>query len=169
MADRFFRFKEAHHEAGIHTQHPHHSSAGHFQHPARPTRQQFHICLPGMPGLGRMSEIIRLKWDDVDLARKFVTLYTRKKKGGHLTPRKISMTQRLSDILSRRFVKRDLSMQHVFCHKYWSQKEGNLITGPFIDRKRIMKTLCKKAFLKRFNKSLTQILTRRRSQPWPIS
>ena len=100
--------------------------------------------------MGRMSEINRLTWDDVDLARRFVTLYTRKKKGGHLTPRKISMTQRLSDILSRRFEKRDLSIQHVFCHKYWSMKEGNFVTGPFIDRKRIMKTLCKKAGVKYF-------------------
>jgi integrase len=100
--------------------------------------------------MGRMSEINRLTWDDVDLARKFVTLYTRKKKGGHLTPRKIFMTQRLSDILSRRFEKRDLSIQHVFCHKYWSQKEGQFVTGPFIDRKRIMKTLCKKAGVKYF-------------------
>lgn len=30
--------------------------------------------------MGRMSEINRLTWDDVDFARRFVTLYTRKKK-----------------------------------------------------------------------------------------
>jgi integrase len=60
------------------------------------------------------------------------------------------MTQRLSDILSRRFEKSDLSIQHVFWHKYWSKKEGQFVTGPFIDRKRIMKTLCKKAGVKYF-------------------
>jgi len=100
--------------------------------------------------MGRMSEINHLRWDDVDLVRRFVTLYTRKKKGGHLTPRKISLTQRLFDILSRRFEKRDLSIQHVFWHRYWSQKEGQFVTGPFIDRKKIMKTLCKRAGVKYF-------------------
>ena len=31
--------------------------------------------------LARMSEINRLKWEDVDLSRRTITLYTRKKKG----------------------------------------------------------------------------------------
>jgi integrase len=100
--------------------------------------------------MGRMSEINHLTWEDVDLSRRSVTLYTRKKKGGHLTPRKVAMTQRLSDILSRRFDKRVLSIPYVFWQKYWSRKEGQFVTGPYIDRKRIMKTLCKKAGVKYF-------------------
>ncbi|MBF0227593.1 MAG: site-specific integrase, partial [Desulfobacterales bacterium] len=51
--------------------------------------------------MGRMSEINLLKWDDVDLEQRFVILYTRKKKGGNLTPRKIPMTKRLYEILHR--------------------------------------------------------------------
>jgi integrase len=35
--------------------------------------------------LGRMSEINRLTWTDVDFDGRFVILYTRKKLGGHLT------------------------------------------------------------------------------------
>jgi integrase len=31
--------------------------------------------------MGRMGEINRLCWNDVDLLNRFVTLYTRKKKG----------------------------------------------------------------------------------------
>lgn len=100
--------------------------------------------------MGRMSEINRLTWNDVDLEGKFVILYTRKKKGGHLTPRKIPMTQRLFDILSRRFKKREMSINYVFWHEYWSPKKGCFVIGPFRDRKKIMKTLCKKANVKYF-------------------
>ena len=38
--------------------------------------------------MGRMSEINHLKWQDVNLEQRYVILYTRKKKGGHRTPRK---------------------------------------------------------------------------------
>ena len=57
--------------------------------------------------IGRMSEINRLTWDDVSLLEKYVILYTRKKKGGHLTPRKVPMTEKLLEILSRRYSERD--------------------------------------------------------------
>lgn len=40
--------------------------------------------------MGRMSEINRLTWQDVDLKERYVVLYTRKKRGGHLTPRNYS-------------------------------------------------------------------------------
>ncbi len=62
--------------------------------------------------LGRMSEINRLTWDDVDFKQLTVTLYTRKKRGGHLTPRKIPMTLRLHNILKRRHAdrKRDIAV-----------------------------------------------------------
>ncbi len=36
--------------------------------------------------LGRMGEINNLRWDDIDLKLRKVILYTRKKKGGDLTP-----------------------------------------------------------------------------------
>ena len=45
--------------------------------------------------MGRMSEINRLQWDDVYFDERYVVLYTRKKKGGHLTPRKVPMTKKL--------------------------------------------------------------------------
>ncbi len=51
--------------------------------------------------LGRMSEINRLKWDDVSLEQRYLVLYTRKIDGG-LSPRKIPMTRRLYEILSLR-------------------------------------------------------------------
>jgi integrase len=50
--------------------------------------------------MGRMGEINRLTWADVNLEERYVALYTRKK-GGHLTPRKVPMTQKLFEVLSR--------------------------------------------------------------------
>ncbi len=100
--------------------------------------------------MARVSEINRLTWDDVDLRNQTVTLYTRKKKGGHLTPRKIPMTKRLYEIMSRRFEKRDQDKPWVFWHQYRSSKSGEIVEGPYLDRKRIMKALCKKAGVRYF-------------------
>ena len=71
--------------------------------------------------------------------------YTRKKMGGHLTPRKVPMTQKLFAVLSQRYAQRDPSKPWVFWHTYWSSKMGEKCTGPYQDRKKIMATLCRKA------------------------
>ncbi|MBF0224662.1 MAG: site-specific integrase [Desulfobacterales bacterium] len=97
-----------------------------------------------------MGEINRLKWDDVDLEQRFVILYTRKKKGGNLTPRKIPMTKRLYEVLHRRFTQKDNSICWVFYHYFISRKNHEKMVGPFQDRKKIMKTLCNKAGVKYF-------------------
>jgi integrase len=97
--------------------------------------------------LARVSEINRMTWDDVNLESRFVILYTRKKKGGHLTPRKVPMTQRLFEILSRRSIERQRQRDKpwVFWHTYVSSKTGETVDGPYQDRKKFMKTLCRKA------------------------
>jgi integrase len=100
--------------------------------------------------MARVSEINRLCWDDVAFQEKCILLYTRKKKGGHLTPRKIPMTQRLAEILSRRSEERKPDMPWVFWHRYWSRKAGKWCEGPFGDRKKFMKTLCRKVGVRYF-------------------
>ncbi len=102
--------------------------------------------------MARVSEINRLCWDDVDLNQKapYVILYTRKKKGGHLTPRKVPMTTRLFKILSRRHGERDPEKPWVFWHRYFSRKEQAWKEGPYRDRKNLMKGLCKKANVRYF-------------------
>ncbi|HUT70664.1 MAG TPA: site-specific integrase [Desulfatiglandales bacterium] len=100
--------------------------------------------------MARVNEINRLTWDDVSFEKKYVVLYTRKKKGGHLTPRKVPMTQKLFSILSRRYSERDKAKPWVFWHRYWSRMEKEFKEGPFQDRKRIMKSLCKRARVKYF-------------------
>lgn len=55
----------------------------------------------------RVGESNRLTWQDVNFEERYVVLYTRKKRGGHLTPRKVPMTDKLFEVLSRRYASRD--------------------------------------------------------------
>ena len=98
----------------------------------------------------RVSEVNRLTWDDVNLAEKTVVLRTRKKKGGNLTPRTVPMTNKLCEIMSQRYSRRDESKPWVFWHEYLSRKTGEIVAGPYQDRKLIMKNLCNKAGVKYF-------------------
>lgn len=100
--------------------------------------------------MARVSEINALKWQDVNLKERYVVLYTRKKRGGHLTPRKVPMTGRLFDILSRRYESREKGIPWVFWHRYYSRKQGRLVEGPFKDRGRMMRDLCDKAGVEYF-------------------
>ena len=99
---------------------------------------------------GRVGEINAIKWPDVNFEERYVVLYTRKKRGGHLTPRKVPMTTRLFDILARRYKVRDKDQPWVFWHRYWDRNQKVWVKGPYKDRKKIMKTLCKKAGVKYF-------------------
>jgi integrase len=100
--------------------------------------------------MARVSEINRLTWDDVDFKSRTVTLYTRKKKGGHLTPRKVPMSVKLREILERRFTEKDPEKPWVFWHTYWSAQAGEWKDGPYQDRKLLMRGLCKKAGVRYF-------------------
>ena len=91
--------------------------------------------------LGRMSEINRLEWKDVDLDQRRLVLYTRKIDGG-LTPRVVPMTERLYRILLRRHAERDEAKPWVF----WNPRTGK----PYQDRKKFMKRLCEKAEVQYF-------------------
>ena len=100
--------------------------------------------------LARVSEINRLTWDDVNLAKKDLILYTRKKKGGSLTPRKVPMTEMLYAVLCRRFMDRDKTQPWLFWHTYWSNKTGEKQIGPYKSRRKKMRTLCGKAGVRYF-------------------
>jgi integrase len=100
--------------------------------------------------MGRVSEINRLCWDDLSFDERSVTLCTRKKKGGHLTPRKVPMTEKLLEVLTKRYARRDATKPWVFWHRYWSKTAGDFKEGPYRDRKKFMKTLCIKAGVQYF-------------------
>jgi len=68
----------------------------------------------------------------------------------HLTPRKVSMTLRLYNILNRRYQQRRKDMPWVFWHECTSSKTGEKKIGPYQERKKFMKTLCKKADVRYF-------------------
>jgi len=95
--------------------------------------------------MGRMSEVNRLNWGDVNFEERYIIFFTRKKRGGHLTPRKVPMTKKLFEVLSRRHAIRDKGKPWVFWHRYWDRKKKDWVEGPYKDRKLIMKTLCRKA------------------------
>jgi integrase len=99
---------------------------------------------------GRVGEINGLTWDDVNFSDCYVTLWTRKRKGGNREPRDVPMITKLRDILKFRYEKRNLEMPWVFWHTYWSRKYNKWIQGPYGDRKKIMKTLCTEAKVKYF-------------------
>ncbi len=101
--------------------------------------------------MARVNEINRLTWDDVDLKNKFLVLYTRKKRGGHLTPRKVPLTKRLYRILSDRYKERNRNYPWVFCNTYVNWKTGKEITTHFKYRSTLLKTLCKKTGVRRFS------------------
>jgi integrase len=115
---------------------------------AEPDTQDYLVAIK--ESMGRMSEINRLTWEDVNLEGKYVVLYTRKKKGGHLTPRKVPMTSTLYTTLLRRYRNRDKDKPWVFWQRYWSRKEGRFVDGPYQDRKKIMGTLCRKVGVRYF-------------------
>ena len=100
--------------------------------------------------MARVSEVNRLTWEDVDFQGRSVVLYTRKKKGGHLTPRRVPMTDRLYQFLSRRYEHRDKRKPWVFWHRYWDRKKKEWMEGPYNERKQVMKTLCRKAGVRYF-------------------
>ncbi len=100
--------------------------------------------------LGRMSEINNLKKSDVNFKGRIVTLYTRKKRDGSLTPREIPMNQRLYDVLKEKIDNDCSNHPWVFWHRYYSRKEGRFVEEKYTDRKTFMKKLCKKAGVRYF-------------------
>ena len=115
---------------------------------AEPDTQDYLVAI--QETLARMGEINRLTWEDVDLDRKTVVLYTRKKKGGHLTPRKVPMTTKVYNMLDKRYKNRDQTKAWVFWGRHWSTTAAGFVEGPYKDRKKIMGTLCRKVGVRYF-------------------
>ncbi len=91
-----------------------------------------------------------VQWEDVHFREGYITLYTRKKKGGHRTPRRIPLNKRLTEILLQCYSGRDRSKPWVFWHRYWSRKTSQYGEKSYKERKRIMSSLCNKAGVKYF-------------------
>jgi len=104
-----------------------------------------------IPSSDDIEKALSISEPEVKDYLKFLVLYTRKKRGGHLTPRKVPLTQRLYEILSDRYKVRNRKYPWVFCNTYVDWKTGEEVTTNFKYRSTILKTLCKKAGVRRFS------------------
>ena len=93
----------------------------------------------------RISEVLRLTWDDVNLEKKSITLWTRKRKGGGMQSDTLAMTEKLNDVMQRRWKTRNKGSQHVFC-----QPDGSRYSRDDLFIKKFMPSLCKRAGVKPF-------------------
>lgn len=85
----------------------------------------------------RVREINNLSWDDVDWERRQVRLWTRKKRGGHRTPRWVQLTDRAYDSLRYAWQNRDKNSPFAFT---------NPKTGTRYDyRDKFFQNLCRQA------------------------
>jgi integrase len=94
------------------------------------------IILTCLYTLGRIDEILRLRWDDVNFDHKVVTLWTRKRKDGAYESDLLPMNNDLYAILSKRW-KTKRQKTWVF---YNPQTDTRYMTRP-----KMMKSLCTKA------------------------
>jgi integrase len=60
------------------------------------------------------------------------------------------MPDKLYDVLSHRYASRDKEKAWVFWHRYWNRKRCEWMERPYLERKKIMKTLCRKAGVRYF-------------------
>jgi integrase len=93
---------------------------------------------------GRIGEIRRLTWEDVNFEKRSVTLWTRKRRGGQLEKDKLSMGDALHEMLMRRWKHRNKESVYVFCREDGTPhtKDGKL--------RHLMEDLCKRAQVKPF-------------------
>lgn len=89
----------------------------------------------------RKGELFRLRWSDVDFARGYVLLGTRKRKGGGMEYDPVPMTSRLKEILLEQ-KQEGLNHDLVFCHVDGSR---------YTTRERLLMRLCQKAGVERFS------------------
>lgn len=92
--------------------------------------------------LARISEILKLRWCDVNFHGKYVTLWTRKRKGGNLEPRYIPVNKHLYSALWTQWNQR-VQDEYVF----WNLNRNNpdIEPGRYKRRPKLMRSVCKRA------------------------
>jgi len=95
--------------------------------------------------LGRLSEILRLTWEDVNLEKRTVLLRTRKRKGGQIQSDLVPMSLTLYSCLKKRWNERDKSSPYVF-----TKPGGGIYTKNDKPIKEMMDKLCRQAGVKKF-------------------
>jgi integrase len=90
--------------------------------------------------LGRIDEILRLRWKDVNFEKRTVTLWTRKRRDGKYESDQMPMNQVLYDTLKNRWQKRTQD-QWVYFNKKAQEGKGDR----YYHRPRMMASICKRA------------------------
>ena len=95
--------------------------------------------------LGRLSEILRLGWPDINFEKRTVKLRTRKRKGGQIQSDLVPMSETLFRCLKKRWDDRDKPSPYVF-----AKPDGGVYTKDDKFIREMMEILCKKAGVKKF-------------------
>jgi integrase len=103
---------------------------------ADPKTDEQDLVLCVIHTLGRIDELLRLTWQDVNFEKRTVTLWTRKRKGGKYEPDTLPMNQDLYDVLQPRWKKRK-SDKWVFLNPETEDRYNR--------RPKLMGGLCKRA------------------------
>lgn len=106
--------------------------------------KDFLLCL--LHTAGRISEIRNMTWEDVDLERRTLMLWTSKRRGGNMEGRKLAMSDSLQEILSRLNKERNKNARYVFN----DPSTGTAYTRTCNRIKYFMRDLCKRAGIAHF-------------------
>ena len=97
------------------------------------------ICGSLIHIVGRIDEVLRLTWEDIDFKKRTVTKWTRKRKSGSYESITLHMNDDLQMILKKRWNSRE-NDEWVF----YNDKTGTR----YFHRPKLMKGLCKRAGIK---------------------
>jgi len=70
-------------------------------------REEMDLLMVLYHTLGRIGEVLRLTWEDVNFEKRWVRLFTRKRRGGELQEDFLPMNDTLHGVLLRRWQRRD--------------------------------------------------------------
>jgi len=91
--------------------------------------------------LGRVGEIYRLKWEDLDWEREEIRLWTRKRKGGQMEEDWLPLAPELREHLQALYRRRE-HPEYVFINPRTGQ--------PFNQRRRLLRGICRQAGVRPF-------------------
>jgi integrase len=103
---------------------------------ANPDTDEQDLLLVVIHTLGRIDEVLRLKWEDINFEKRTVTLWTRKRKDGAYESDAIPMGEDLYQILISRWKGKT--------QEIWVFYNGNT-QDRFYHRPKLMASLCKRA------------------------
>jgi len=94
----------------------------------------------------RLSEICALTWEDVNFETRVITLWTRKRRGGSLEPRFLSMVEKLYQLLMARWNCAERHETHVF----YSPKTRVVLKKNYPYVREMIPNLCELAGVQRY-------------------